>query len=249
MDEYNLNPKEIFQILREKKIEYLHHANTLSTSLTFIENRALLSRHYVEENRLYQTFQKSDIEDKKFDVWDYVFVDGEDLHKRYNRANKYGPILFRLNLDMLTSPSIQFIQVTKSNPMYWSEKTTTDQKFYSSLDDFNKDYLTGRKLDSQIMFLIKSPNKEIKLNKFLHSIGVDIPKLIVNLKSGGKMNVGDYAFESISKCLKNNGLGHIKVLKRHSEKFTFCACHRNYTYLQAFDQKEFIKRFRKNNSN
>ncbi|WP_146944084.1 hypothetical protein [Chryseobacterium hagamense] len=206
----------------------------------------MLSRYYVEQNSLYQTPQKSDEEDKKYNVWDYVFLDGEDLHTRYKRANKYGPILFRFNLDMLMSPSIKLIQITKSNPWYWKENTLMSQKFYNSSEEFKNDYLTSKKLDSQIMFLIKSPEKEIKLNKFLHSIGVDIPKLLINLVGGSQMSVGDYAFQAIEKSLKENGLNHIPILKRHGGNLTTCGCHRNYNYLYTFDYKEFKKRFGKN---
>jgi len=245
MEEYSFSPKEVYQILKDKKINFLHHANTLSTSLTFIENRALLSRYYVEQNNLYQTPQKSDLEDKKYNVWDYIFLDGEDLHIRYNRANKYGPILFRFNIEMLVSPSIRAIQVTKSNPWYWKDNTPISEKFYSSTEELKNDYLTGKKLDSQIMFLIKSPEKEIKLNKFLHSIDIDIPKLIINLVTGNKMDVGDYAYLAIENSLKENGLSHIPILKRHNGNLTACACHRNYNYLYTFDYTEFRKRFAK----
>ncbi|MCS3868690.1 hypothetical protein J3D55_001606 [Chryseobacterium ginsenosidimutans] len=245
MDEYKLSPKEIYQILKNKGIEYLHHANTVATSITFIENRALLSRHYVEANGYYQTPQKSDSEDKKYDVWDSVFLDGEDLHKRYNQANRYGPILFKLKLEILNSPFIQGIYVTKNNPWYWKDYTKPDEKFYKSAEEVNRDYLTGKKVDSRIMFTIRSPNNEIKLNKFLHSIEIDIPKLLVNVKAGGEMSVGDYAINAIQESLSLNGLGHIRISKRHDGEFRFCKCNLNYNILQSFEKKEFRKRFAK----
>lgn len=245
MNEYKLSPKEIYQILKNKGIEYLHHANTVATSITFIENRALLSRHYVETKGYYQTPQMSDNEDKKYDVWDSVFLDGEDLHKRYNQANKYGPILFKLKLEILNSPIIQGIYVTKNNPWYWKEHTKPDEKFYKSVKEVNRDYLTGKKVDSRIMFTIRSPNNEIKLNKFLHSIEIDIPKLIVNVKAGGEMSVGDYAVNAIQESLNLNGLGHIPISKRHAGEFRFCKCTLNYNFLQSFEKKEFRKRFAK----
>lgn len=246
MDDFKISSKGVYQILKEKGIEFLHHSNTIATSITFIEERALLSRHFVETNNLKQTSQKSDREDKKFDVWDSVFLDGEDLHKRYSRANKYGPVLFRLKLDMLTSPIIQHLYVTKSNPWYWNDSTQIEQKYYKSIEDLNKDYLTGKKLDSQIMFTIKSPECNIKLNKYLHSVGVDIPQLLINTRNGQQLTAGEYAFEVISNSLKANGLGHIPVLKRHSGKLTFCQCVANYNFLHAFDKSEFKKRFSKN---
>ncbi|MBK9485679.1 MAG: hypothetical protein IPO01_10855 [Chitinophagaceae bacterium] len=61
-------------------------------ALTFIKQGALLSRGYVETNKLAQTAQTSDALDKEFDVWDTVFLDGTDLHKKFGSRNKYGPI-------------------------------------------------------------------------------------------------------------------------------------------------------------
>lgn len=246
MDDYSISAKGVYQLLKEKGIEFLHHANTIATSVTFIENKVLLSRHFVEQNGLTQTSQKSDIEDKKFEVWDFVFLDGEDLHKRYRRANKYGPVLFRLKLDMLTAPSIQHLYVTKLNPWYWKDSTTIEQKYYSSIDELRSDYLTGKKLDSQIMFTIKSPETEIKLNKYLHSIVVDIPKLLVITKHGKQITAGEYANKVIRENLHAHGLGHIPIFKRHQEKFSFCQCIADYNYLYSFNKSEFNKRFAKN---
>lgn len=245
IDDFALSAKQLYSILKEKKVEFLYHANTVGTSVTFIENRALLSRDFIETNDLYQTEQKSDKEDKKFDVWDHIFLDGADLHKKYNRANKYGPVLFRMNLELLISPSIQEVYITKSNPWYWNSSTTLENKFYSNIDDVKSDYLTGSKLDSQIMFTFRNPEKEIKLNKYLHSIGIDKPKLLVNIASGGQKTVGDYAEDTLKECLENSGLGHIPILTRNHPKFNFCQCHFNYNYLYSSDMNEFIKRFRK----
>nr|WP_288834970.1 hypothetical protein [uncultured Flavobacterium sp.] len=245
MTEYQLSSKEVYQVLSKKGIDYLHHSNTVATSITFIENKALLSRHYIETNNLHQTPQKSDGEDKDYDVWDHIFLDGEDLHKRYSAANKYGPILFKLKLDMLTSPMIPYLYVTKSNPWYWKKTTTLDQKFYKSCEDIEKDYLTGKRLDSQIMFTIRNPDNNVKLNKFLHSIEIDKPKLVINLKSGAKMSVGDYAFTAIQGSLNQNGLGHIPITIRHSNDKLYCKCTVEYNILQIADYTEFKKRFAK----
>lgn len=245
MDEYKLSPKEIYQMLKNKGVEYLHHANTLATSITFIENRALLSRHYVEINNLYQTPQDSDDDDKKYNVWDSIFLDGEDLHQRYNQANIYGPILFKLKLEMLNSPIIQGIYVTKNNPWYWKAYTRPEEKFYKSIEDVNRDYLTGKKIDARIMFTIRSPDTEIKLNKFLHSIEIDFPHLLIKVKDIGDMSVGDYAINAIQESLNINGLGHIPISKRHEGEFRFCKCTLNYNFLQSFRKKEFRKKFAK----
>ena len=62
MEKYKLSAKSLYSILKEKKVDFLYHANTVLTSLTFIRERALLSRGYVAENNFEQTDQKSDKE-------------------------------------------------------------------------------------------------------------------------------------------------------------------------------------------
>lgn len=245
IEDFALRSKDIYGILKQKKVEFLYHANTVGTSITFIENRALLSRHYIETNSLHQTDQKSDKEDKEFDVWDHTFLDGADLHRKYSCANKYGPVLFKLKLELLTSPSLSQIYVTKSNPWYWKKSTKLEDKFYSNSEDIKSDYLTGTKLDSQIMFTFRKPTTEIKLNKYLKSIELDKPKLLVNSGNGSKKNVGDYAQEALITTLKSNGLGHIPISVRHNGKIAFCRCVANYNYIYSFDKPEFVKRFRK----
>ena len=245
LDHYSISSKIIYNLLKEKGIVYLHHANTVATSISFIEQKSLLSRSFVAENGFFQTKQSSDNEDKTHDVWDHVFLDGEDLHKRYNRANKYGPVLFRIKLEMLTSPSIQSVFVTKSNPWYWKQNTSLENKFYSNVDELKKDYLTGKKLDSQVMFTFRNPNKEIKLNKYLHSIGLDKPKLLIKSHYEEEMSIGDYAEKAIKDSLESNGLGHIPILIRHNGNLNFCQCHADYNFLYNFNKQEIKKRFAK----
>lgn len=234
---------ELYEMLREKGLQYLYHANTVSTSLTFIKQNALLSRAYVEFNTLVQTGQKSDAGDKEHDVWDHVFLDGEDLHKRYSQANKYGPVTFRMKLELLKAPELEYIYITRSNPMYWKKNTPVEKKFYASIDEVKADYLSGRKLDSQIMFTLKDTQKKVALDKFLVAVGIDKPEILINLKSGGMKNVGEYTFEKISKTLADSGLENVPVYFRHENESRYCRCNFNYTYYYNFDYQEFMKRF------
>ncbi|MBE0391729.1 hypothetical protein [Flavobacterium sp. PL002] len=244
MEKYELCTKELYKILSTKGVTNLYHANTVVTSLTFIKNNALLSRSYVEKTGQNQTMQKSDAEDKKYNVWDDVFVDALDLHYKYKRPNKYGPILFVLKLELLLSAKFPIVYITKKNPWYWRDFHTMDDKYYSNLDDVKKDYLTN-KLDSQIMFTFKSPNKEVRLSDYLQFIGVDKPNIFVNLKLGGNKNVGDYAFEKIKNEMDLYGLGHIPIKHRHPQNSTeICNCNFNYTILYNANYKEFEKRFK-----
>lgn len=241
MEKFYLNPKVVYQTLADKGVKNLFHANTVLTSLTFIRQKALLSRGFVETNNLVQTRQKSDKEDNQFNVWDDVFLDGLDLHSRYTRANHYGPVLFVLKLELLLSPSLPYLLVTKNNPMYWRIGDSWEDRYYETEKGIESDYLTG-KLDSKVMFTFRSPETYIKLNKYVEFIGLDKPDVLVKIRDEEK-NVGDNAFEKIREAMDENGLRHINLKFRHERRLTWCGCHFYYPYLHTSDQGEFRKRF------
>lgn len=243
LEDYAIHPFKVYRLLQSKKVEFLYHANTVTTSVTFINAKALLSRRYVEVNNLLQTKQRSDDEDKRFGVWDDIFLDGQDLHKRYKRANYYGPILFVLKLSILTNPNIHSIYITKSNPMYWKNNMTLSDKYYSGAEEVIENYLTGKRLDSQIMFTIKSPERAIKLKKFLAGILIDRPRITIRRKSNQKQNVGEYAQEKIRNALDTNGLRYIPIRFRHEKGLGWCQCEFNYQFEHKMKYKEFSKKF------
>jgi hypothetical protein len=245
-NKFFFDSRQIYAALKDKGIEYLFHANTVTTSMTFIQSGALLSRSHVESNQLYQTDQKSDIEDKTYNVWDDVFIDGLDLHEKYKRANHYGPVLFVLKLDMLLSPSVPRVLITKNNPMYWKPGQTWDDRYYSNIDDFKKDYLGGEKLDSRMMFTFRGMGNSIKFNKFLDHIVFDNPEIIVMVKKES-IEVGKTVHNKLEALLKEFGLGHIPVLIRHQgKKFPFCKCVLQYNHMANFSYKIFKERFKTN---
>lgn len=243
MDQFALPVQDVYQLLKAKQIQYLYHANTLSTALTFIQNDALLSRHAVDANNLFQSPQDSDAEDKLYKVWDHVFFDGFDLHNKYHRANKYGPVLFRFNLRMLQSPKIQHFFITKSNPWYW-KGTSEDQRFYSSIDELSEQYLTGKRLDSQVMFTLRSPGFSINLSAYLDSIIVDNPLTKVNSPSLGKISAGTYLKKVIENELVKKNLAHIPVFfRQHTTRW--CMCWLEYQYMIIAGNSAFKRRFGK----
>jgi len=55
-----LPANRVYQILQDKGIRYLYHANSVLTSCQFLRAGALLSRGTIERRELYQTDQSSD---------------------------------------------------------------------------------------------------------------------------------------------------------------------------------------------
>jgi len=251
MDKYYIDNKSLYNLLVEKGVTALFHANTVLTSITFIRQRALLSRKYIEQNNLIQTDQKSDEKDKKYGVWDDVFLDAFDIHKKFNNRNLYGPVMFVFKIELLLSPSFSKALVTRSNPINWTDALTNDEKYYSNIDQIKDDYLTGKKLDSQIMITLRNPDKCVKFNKFLKGILVDKPSLIVPVKrKNGDItegHLGDEVFKRLEEELKESGLGHIKIHKRHAlTRRLFCRCQAQYNFLHIRNYEELRKLFRMN---
>lgn len=232
----------LYDTLKRKGIQNFHHANTVNTSLTFISEGALLSRGYVETKGLTQTEQYTDTKDKVLGIWDSVFLDGIDLHRKFARPNKYGPILFYINLDILLTRDFPEVSVTRSNPAKWS---STINNFYESIEDIDRDYLTGDKFkDGQIMFLFDTPEMKISLKKYCSKIVIDDPKMEIIYPNQTQKSICEMVKISTQNALLNAGLKTIKVEIRHTDDEP-CNCYHQYKRLYEFDKEKFDKLFKK----
>src|SRR5437879_6502931 len=92
---------DVYGVLKEVGATHLYHANSITTSCTFLEQGGLMSRGLVEGRGLEQTKQLSDRIDKKYGIWHSIFLDHIDIHHRANGLNLYGPVLFVLDLEIL----------------------------------------------------------------------------------------------------------------------------------------------------
>lgn len=130
--------KDVLDALKKIGVTHLYHANSVTTSCTFLERGGLLSRGFVEHNGLKQTLQTPDEDDKKFGVWDRIFLDQVDIHERAGKKkapNQYGPVLFPLDLDILLRlPVGSDVLVTKENPIYWEGRAEADRCFQNAED-------------------------------------------------------------------------------------------------------------------
>lgn len=74
--------KRVYEILKNKGVETLHHANSIITSCQFLRTASLVSRGTAHRKALYQTPQKSDGIDKTYAIWFDIFTDSVDIHAR-----------------------------------------------------------------------------------------------------------------------------------------------------------------------
>ena len=167
--------KEVFDALKKIGVTHLHHANSVTTSCTFLEQGGLLSRGFVEQNKLAQTPQDSDSIDKKFGIWDRIFVDQVDIHARAGRVkapNEYGPVLFVVDLaTLLQLPAAANVLVTKENPIYWEGKPDP-ARWFQNVDELAKGVRLGT---FGQMIMIQAPSGKLDFPNGCAQIVLDNP--------------------------------------------------------------------------
>jgi hypothetical protein len=176
-----MNPNDVYEVFRGIGASHLHHANTVTTGCTFLEHGGLLSRGYAEKHALPQTCQSSDDIDRKYGIWDRVFVDHVDIHYRAGRKkgpNQYGPVLFILSLDVLLNlPATSAVLVAKMNPIYWNDTQTDEQRWYLTADELSKNISYG---DFDKMLVIQTPDGKLDFCGRKAQIALDDPTRILS---------------------------------------------------------------------
>lgn len=225
-----LDNKKLYELLKDQGVEKLYHANTVATSLTFIEEGGLLSREYIEKKELYQTPQTSDAKDKLFDVFDDIFLDTTDLHKHFHRQNHYGPVLFQFSLELLLDENIE-IWVTKDNPIYWSKDSDLSDNYFSCVKELSEGW--DKHEIQKKMYTIKKPKEPILFN-YLESITLDNPQVLIN----DDVSLHSESKSAFNKATKNKNDIDTKVIFR---KCGHCFCTENY--LKQVPTPELVQKF------
>lgn len=169
---------EVYDILRKIGATHLHHANSVTTSCTFLEQGALLSRSFVEDRGLQQTAQvASDAKDKEYGIWNRVFVDHVDIHDRGGRKkgpNQYGPVLFAVDLDVLKGlPAGSDVLVTRVNPVHWYDKQPDGERWFQSAKELEGKIFFG---DFNKMLVIHIPPGKLDFPSHRARVVLDDPK-------------------------------------------------------------------------
>lgn len=220
---------ELKKLLDEKKLNSVFHANSVATSITFIQNNGLLSRGAIEEKSLIQSAQSSDVIDKKFNVWNDIFVDSVDLHGYFPRQNFYGPILFKFSTEFLINEKYN-IWVTKSNPTEWNDTMSDSDKYFESVSELRESwdlYLPYKK-----MITIRDIHEPVLFDHF-EKIIIDDPE--VNLE-------GMTLFRESLIGLKNS-IGSSTFFKGKIEKRNCSNCFCKSNYLHKVKNTELKKLF------
>lgn len=213
-----LNNFELYGFFKEKEISQLYHANTVATSISFFQAGGILSRGGVERNGLFQTSQGSDELDKKFDVWDDLFLDTIDLHRFFTRQNVYGPVLFVLDIDFLLKDEVD-IWITKDNPIYWDARNSHADRYFQDVLELRTKWASIER--QRKMITIRKPNKPMLFSS-LAEVVVDDP----NVDIFGNIRVLNEVREAFLLATKDLDFLKNKINVRECSS---CYCKLNYS--------------------
>lgn len=186
-----MQSRDIYKVLYHKGVRSLHHANTVTTSCTFLQQQGLVSRNYSEKKGLPQTPQYSDPDDKRYGIWNDIFTDGVDIHYRARQCNQYGPVLFVLPIGILLSLPVETeVMVMKKNPVNWVKDESEKERYFADADELQKDYSYG---DFGKHIVFRTPSGVLPFESTPVSIVLDNPK--------GKLTNGVDAFLSAKRKL------------------------------------------------
>lgn len=210
---------EVYAVLRQIGAIQLHHANTVTTSCTFLEQGGLASRGFVEDRHLSQTAQPaSDEIDKRDGIWHDVFLDHVDIHYRAGRVkgpNHYGPVLFILNLDILLGlPNGSDVRVTKSNPVHWFNGQPEVDRWFQTPEELAANLVFG---NFDKMLVIRTPSTMIPFPDKRAQIALDDPKK--------KVSCGEDAYtRAFQRLMTAAAAGNVELTIAPHECRNDCTC-------------------------
>lgn len=218
-----LNNKELYEFFVEKEIPTLYHANTVTTSITYIEQYGLLSRGAVDKMGLTQTSQNSDEIDKVLNVWNDVFLDTIDLHSFFPRQNYYGPVLFEFDRELIKDEQFE-IWITKNNPINWKKEMEDSDRYFINIQDLREKWETIPR--QRKMITIRNSFSPILFN-YARRVIVDDPKRTL-IEDGKKLHVFNQSVKNIKEVLSPEHPLKGKFMTRNCQGF--CYCTSNYLY-------------------
>ncbi|MBJ2241234.1 hypothetical protein [Pseudomonas sp. MF6768] len=203
-------PEEVYDVAQKKGMLHFFHANSLATSISLLKLNSLASRKHVESSGLAQTVQYTDDIDKSLGVWNDVFLDTVDIHRRASRRNNYGPILFVFDSKIILSAS--GVRITKTNPSKWQINTPIEQRYFTSIAELDTDWNAG---NFDQMITLQTPNGAIPFDRNFLSVIIDDP-------ATGDAPSKDYiaAEEEVSKLTNRT------ITRRQCT--SWCKCKENY---------------------
>lgn len=223
--EARMDPKEVLAGLRANGVTQLHHANTVTTSCTLLEQGGLASRGFVADRKLEQTPQYTDKVDQQYGIWHDVFVDSVDIHERARIRNQYGPVLFVLPIDILKHlPAGTIARVTRANPTKWSVGEPDAKRYFLTRGELDEGFVKGDfdqmlvirtkegivRFPESVQIVLDDPQRTLKNGTDIYARAKD--RLIESAAAGG-VNI------SIAKRKCRDGCGCLETTSKGKPQY------------------------------
>ena len=213
-----MNSLEVKNVLGEKCVRYLYHANSVLTSISYLEHGGIMSREYTENCGYPQTPQQSDDTDRLFDIYNDIFLDSVDVHEYSKNVNHYGPVLFVYSLDVLDEVQDFDVCVTRINAMYRLESNVSEsQRYYEDSTQLRASFVKGNFGQSITIRHISQPLS------FDHLV-----KIIIDDPGEDKKAYLDNALYTLKPLLKRIGKENILEIRHCDEKCRCLEVYNNY---------------------
>jgi len=211
--------KRIYEILKDKGVSSIYHANSVITACHFLRNRCVMSRGSVDKHGLFQTSQISGQIGKNYGIWDDVFTDSVDIHRLAGNANSHGPVLFEFDIEIIRNTYTGKVWVTKSNPSEWEVETKHERRWFVSANDLDHYFTHG---NSDHMTVFRHCGGKLPIQNHLRKIILDDPQLKID---SNQIDCFSMAYGAISLAMREGGL-EVPIEKRVCD--ADCGCRDDY---------------------
>lgn len=227
----SLPAKHVYDVLKDKNVDTLYHANSVLTTCQFLNKGSIMSRGSVEQIGGYQTEQDSDRIDKRYGIWYDIFFDSIDIHSRGSRANKYGPVLLCFDIEIITRLYTGNVWVTKLNPTKWAGKSD-EKRWFESKRDLEENFVPSE-FDQMIVF--RHCGGVLPFKSYLNQIILDDPQM--ESTGGQEIQYYSMAFGALKSSMLESNV-NIPIKKR--ECTNVCDCLEYYQNDRAKTNKYFL---------
>lgn len=218
--------EQIKRVLTSNGVFHLYHANTVETSISFLESGGLLSRGLCEDMNLPQTDQYTDETDRRYNIFYDIFFDSTEIQRRTG-ISYYGPVLFVYSVDVIDTVQEGHVRITKMNPDEWNDGIGETEQYFCTLDElslhFDKDNfgqhitITDQRQPLSFNYLrqiiLSDPRREnnflfeqanLRIRELMNQIGLDFRLTIRDYNYNDRFN---QTYSEAWKVRKHFGLG------------------------------------------
>lgn len=188
----------------------LYHANSVSTAISYIQNKKIYSRQYGDEYfEDVQTPQWSDETDIRDGIYNDLFFDNCDIRSITGCHSAYGPVTFVMDEKILLN-LCDDIRITKMNPANVDDFGSLDirERYFTSIEE-----LWGSIRDSQYLFRSNFGFHTTIHNKKYIELRKDSLKYIL-IERNEEIEKSISIKTAIENALANSNLNNIPVIIR-----------------------------------